>query len=64
MAEERGFLHSPDIYLEKIAYWKKYENLEIDPESPADEIVNQFSNYAAMTVENIVFCILYRPRLK
>ena len=64
MAEEGGFLHSPDIYMEKIAYGKKYENLEIDPESPADEIVKKFSNYAEMKVENIVVCILDRPRHK
>ena len=38
-----GFLHAPDIYMQKIAYGKKYEELEIDPESPANEIVQKFS---------------------
>ena len=27
MAEQGGFLHSPDIYMKKIAYGKKYEDL-------------------------------------
>jgi fructose-1,6-bisphosphatase II / sedoheptulose-1,7-bisphosphatase len=44
MAEEGRFLHSPDIYMQKIAYGKKYEGLEIDPESPANEIIKKFSS--------------------
>ena len=62
MAEEGGFLHAPDIYMQKIAYGKKYQDLEIDPESPANEIVQKFSNYADMKIENTVVCILDRPR--
>ena len=62
MAEEGGFLHSPDIYMYKIAYGKKYQNLDIDPELPADEIVKKFSSYANINIESIVVCILDRPR--
>ena len=62
MAEEGGFLHAPDIYMQKIAYGKKYQDLEIDPESPANEIVQKFSDYADMKIENTVVCILDRPR--
>ena len=62
MAEEGGFLHAPDIYMQKIAYGKKYENLNIDPESPSDEIVKIFSKYSGIKIENIVVCILDRPR--
>jgi len=57
MAEEEGFLHAPDIYMQKIAYGKKYEELEIDPESPANEIVQKFSDYADMKIENTVVCV-------
>jgi len=64
MAEEGGFLHSPDIYMHKIAYGKKYEGLNIDPESPSDEIIRSFSKYASIKIENIVVCILDRPRHK
>ena len=62
MAEEGGFLHSPDIYMQKIAYGKKYEGLDIDPESPSNEIVEKFSKFAGINIENIVVCILDRPR--
>ncbi len=64
MAEESGFLHAPDIYMQKIAYGKKYEKLNIDPETPSDEIVKSFSNYSGIKIENIVVCILDRPRHK
>jgi fructose-1,6-bisphosphatase II / sedoheptulose-1,7-bisphosphatase len=62
MAEEGGFLHAPDIYMHKIAYGKKYQDLEIDPESPANEIVQKFSDFADMNTKNTVVCILDRPR--
>ena len=43
MGEEGSFLHSPDIYMYKIAFGKKHEGLEIDPESPVDEIIIKLS---------------------
>ena len=62
MANKGGFLNAPDIYMNKIAYGKKYEGLEIDPESPVDQIIYDFSKYSKMDVKNIVVCILDRPR--
>ena len=62
MSESGGFLHAPDIYMQKIAYGKKYQDLIIDPELPADEIINIFSKFASIKLENIVVCILDRPR--
>ena len=64
MAEDGGFLHSPDIYMYKIAYGKKYQDLEIDPEKPSAEIINEFSKFSNLKKENIVVCILDRPRHK
>ena len=64
MAEEGGFLHAPDIYMYKIAYGKKYQDLNIDPESPPEEIIKKFSKFANIKIENIVVCILDRPRHK
>ena len=64
MAEEGGFLHSPDIYMFKVAYGKMYEDLEINPELPADEIIKNFSKYSGLKIQNIVVCILDRPRHK
>ena len=62
MAEAGGFLLSPDIYMHKIAYGKKYEGLDIDPESPADDIITSFAKYSEIKIENIVVCVLDRPR--
>ncbi|PPR45450.1 MAG: Fructose-1,6-bisphosphatase class 2 [Alphaproteobacteria bacterium MarineAlpha5_Bin7] len=62
MSEEGGFLHAPDIYMHKIAYGKKYEDLNIDPSSPTKEIIKSFAKYADLKIENIVICILDRPR--
>ena len=62
MAEYGGFLHAPDIYMQKIAYGKKYEELIIDPELPSDQIVLNFAKFSGINIENIVVCILDRPR--
>ncbi len=64
MGEEGSFLHSPDIYMHKIAFGKNYQNLEIDPEKPADEIVKTFAKYADIKNESVVVCILDRDRHK
>ncbi len=64
MAEEGGFLHSPDMYMHKIAYGKKYEDFNLDPESPYDDIIKKFSKFSDINIENIVVCILDRPRHK
>ena len=48
--------------MQKITYGKKYEDLEIDPELPSDQIVKCFSKYSGIKIENIVVCILDRPR--
>ena len=64
MASENGFLHAPDIYMYKIAYGKKYEGLEINPESSPDQIINELAEYSKINVENLVVCILDRPRHK
>ncbi len=64
MGEEGSFLHSPDIYMYKIAYGKNYQDLDIDPEEKPDEIVKKFSKYSKINIENVVVCILDRPRHK
>ncbi len=62
MGEEGSFLHSPDIYMQKIAYGKKFQNLEINPEESAEIIVKRFSDFSDIKIENIVVCVLDRPR--
>ncbi len=62
MGEEDSFLHSPDIYMSKIAYGNKYKDLEIDPEDNPVNIINKFSKYSGIKTENVCVCILDRPR--
>ena len=64
MSEQGGFLHAPDIYMQKIAYGKKYQGLNINPELPVEEIIKVFSKYSEIKIENIVVCILNRDRHK
>ncbi len=64
MGEEDSFLHSPDIYMYKIAYGNKYEDLEIDIEDSPDSIINKFSKYSGIRIENVCVCILDRERHK
>ena len=61
-AEHGGFLHAPDIYMQKKKKKKKYEELVIDPELPSDQIIINFSKYSGIKIENIVVCILDRSR--
>ncbi|MBT3776640.1 MAG: class II fructose-bisphosphatase [Pelagibacteraceae bacterium] len=62
IGEEDSFLHAPDIYMKKIAYGYKYENLEINIDDEPKKIINDFSKYSKIRQENIVVCILDRSR--
>ena len=62
IGEEGSFLHAPDIYMKKIAYGYKYEDLEINIDDEPKKIINDFSKFSHIREENIVVCILNRPR--
>ena len=62
IGEEGSFLHAPDIYMKKIAYGYKYENLEINIDDEPSKIIKEFANFSKIRAENIVVCILDRPR--
>jgi len=62
IGEEGSFLHAPDIYMKKIAYGYKYENLEININDEPSKIIKEFSKFSNIREENIVVCILDRPR--
>ena len=64
IGEEGSFLHSPDIYMYKIAYGNKYKELEINPEDEPENIIKNFSKYSEIEIENVCVCILDRPRHK
>ena len=62
MGGEGSFLHCPDIYMYKIAFGKNYQDLDIDPNEPADKILRKFAEFADIKIENVVVCTLDRPR--
>ena len=62
IGEEGSFLHAPDIYMKKVAYGYKYQELEINIEDEPKKIINDFSKYSGIREENIVVCILDRSR--
>ncbi len=64
MAENNGFLHSPDVYMYKIAIGKKFDDFNLDFEMPANEIVYKLSKHYNIKKEELVVCILDRPRHK
>ncbi|MGE0251541.1 MAG: class II fructose-bisphosphatase [Dongiaceae bacterium] len=62
MANEGGFLHAPDVYMEKIAVGGNLPSQIIDlTASPADNIA-KVAKAKDMEVSDIVVCILERPR--
>ena len=62
--EEGSFLHAPDIYMKKIAYGYKYQDLEININDKPKKVINDFSKFSGIRQENIVVCILDRSRHK
>tara|TARA_Y100000590_G_C15711967_1_gene1010581 strand:- start:1027 stop:2001 length:975 start_codon:yes stop_codon:yes gene_type:complete len=62
MAENNGFLHSPDVYMEKIAVGTKFENINLSFDMKAEQIIKELSDYSNIKTENLVVCILDRPR--
>ncbi len=62
MAEEGGFLYSPDVYMDKIAVGGGLPGGVVDlDESPANNLAN-LAKAKSLEVSDIVACILDRPR--
>jgi len=62
MAEEGGFLYSPDVYMDKIAVGGSLPKGVVDlDESPATNLAN-LAKAKNLEVSDIVACILDRPR--
>ena len=62
MAEEGGFLNSPDVYMDKIAVGGGFPENVVDlDETPADNL-KSLAKAKKLDVEDLVVCILDRPR--
>ena len=62
MAEHGGFLNSPDVYMEKIAVGGGLPEGLVDIEKEPDQNLGNLAKAKGCNVEDIVACILDRPR--
>ena len=62
MAEHDGFLNSPDVYMDKIAVGGGLPDGVVDIDNAPKDNLESLANAKGVEVEDIVACILDRPR--
>jgi len=62
MAEEGGFLNSPDVYMDKIAVGAGLPEGVVDLDAKPEDNLKNLAAAKKVAVEDIVACILDRPR--
>ncbi len=62
MAEERGFLNSPDVYMDKIAVGGGLPEGVVDLDAAPKENLKSLARAKGSEIEDLVACILDRPR--
>tara|TARA_B100000686_G_scaffold336028_1_gene405384 strand:- start:1151 stop:2173 length:1023 start_codon:yes stop_codon:yes gene_type:complete len=62
MAEKDGFLHAPDVYMDKLAVGIEIDDGVIDLDLPAQENVKNLARFKNASVSDLTICILDRPR--
>lgn len=62
IAQEGGFLNSPDVYMDKIGVGPGLPEGVVDLDYTAAENLNRLAEAKDMNVEDLVVCILNRPR--
>jgi len=62
MTDKGGFLNAPDTYMEKIAVGPSIPANILDLDAPIDEIVRKLAKEKDARVEDLLICILDRPR--
>ena len=62
MAEEGGFLYSPDVYMDKIAVGAGLPDEIVDIDETPETNLKNLAQAKKMEVSDIVVCILDRPR--
>jgi fructose-1,6-bisphosphatase II / sedoheptulose-1,7-bisphosphatase len=62
MAEEGGFLNAPDVYMDKIAVGGGLPDGVVDLDAKPEENLQNLAKARKVSVEDIVACILDRPR--
>ncbi len=62
MAEEGGFLHSPDVYMDKIAVGGGLPQGIVDLDNPVEHNLISLAQAKGKSVAELLVCILNRPR--
>lgn len=62
MTDKGGFLNAPDTYMEKIAVGPNIPASLLDLDAPVDDIVRKVAKAKDSHVEDLLICILDRPR--
>lgn len=62
MADEGGFLNAPDVYMEKLAVGPGIPEDVLDLDRPVGETLEQIARAKGAHVEDLLVCILDRPR--
>jgi len=62
MAAEGGFLHSPDVYMDKVAVGPAYPAGTVDLDMEPAEVLSALAGAKDCQVGDLVACILDRPR--
>jgi fructose-1,6-bisphosphatase II / sedoheptulose-1,7-bisphosphatase len=62
MAEERGFLNSPDVYMDKVAVGGGLPEGVVDLDAAPKENLKSLAKAKGSEIEDLVACILDRPR--
>jgi len=62
LAGEGGFLHAPDVYMDKIAVGGGLPEGVVDLDASPEENLRELGKAKKMDVEDLVVCILDRPR--
>jgi fructose-1,6-bisphosphatase II / sedoheptulose-1,7-bisphosphatase len=62
MADEGGFLHAPDVYMDKIGVGPDLPEGVVDLDNTQEQNLAALSKAKGVKVEDLVVCILDRPR--
>ena len=62
MTDKGGFLNAPDVYMDKIAVGPDIPADILDLDEPAGDIVKKIAKAKGVGVEDILVCVLDRPR--
>ena len=62
MADEDGFLHAPDTYMQKIAVGPGIDEKILDLDAPMEDVLKKVAKARSAKVEDLLVCIMDRPR--